>query len=421
MISSEGHYYLLSAEEGERPDEKQEIKLAGIISPTSYLQRVITKFNNQNDKYHITIQGLRDGESETEYKQRVQMEVSAGKGADLFFENAIDATSYAKNGFLQRMEGENLITDADELWESALACGKFDGIQYGIPYEAKLMFAAYSKDLTGDRESWTVDEMMEAVKKSDAKVLSYNIGINELIYYYGLLDVSNKEYIDWEAGESHLSETPFLRLLEFTQKYAWNNQYVGEETGKLIQDGTIAATTVFEMSSFSEMNYLKEVFNGNPSYVGFPSTDGSGIYVKTNNLYLSATSDKKEGAKIFLEFLISEQVQMAYAEYDGAIVSNYLPVRKDAIERGIQLLTEESDKQRERGNGITYKIKNLTTEQVEQCRILIEKAQPYNYIVFEIEPILWGELEPYFNGEKTAEEATKILDKRVQLYLDERK
>lgn len=39
----------------------------------------------------------------------------------------------------------------------------------------------------------------------------------------------------------------------------------------------------------------------------------------------------------------------------------------------------------------------------------------------EVSGMVWEELAPYFAGQKTAEEAAKALDSRVQLYLDERK
>ncbi len=41
-----------------------------------------------------------------------------------------------------------------------------------------------------------------------------------IVLFYGLYDNDNKDFIDWEAGESHLYEEPFRELSEFAREYA---------------------------------------------------------------------------------------------------------------------------------------------------------------------------------------------------------
>ena len=45
----------------------------------------------------------------------------------------------------------------------------------------------------------------------------------------------------------------------------------------------------------------------------------------------------------------------------------------------------------------------------------------YEYYCNPIRDIVEEETKPFFDGDKTAEEVAKIIDNRVQLYLDETK
>ncbi len=64
---------------------------------------------------------------------------------------------------------------------------------------------------------------------------------------------------------------------------------------------------------------------------------------------------------------------------------------------------------------------SLSDEQISEFYWLLEQAQSDNWKVLNIMDIVEEELEPYFAGSIEAVEAARILDNRVQLYLDETK
>lgn len=430
LAEYEDAYHIVSVQEtDEVQPNKQEIVLAitSQADRVSNLNQAITKFNRQNDLYCVK---LLTPQSDVDYQKfinRIQLEVTAGGGPDILSYEVIDPISYARNGYLQNVEG--MLEEEEEYWQAAMDCGIIDGARYGVPYECGLQFAAYSQALTDGRSRWSLSEMMEAVRSSEAVMLSSGLGGMEIVWYYGLLDNDNRSFIDWEKGESHLTEEPFLELLDFAKKYADQGEYTGEDAAVMLWDGKIATqspTTI--ISGFGQLNYLEACFQGEPSYIGFPREKGNGIYIFPYSLYLNSASDKAEGCKAFFNFLLSEEVQNSFVKMGEtlrpgeSISRSRFAVRLSALERSINL--ERAAKQTEEvvlADGIEYNMRGMSEEQEQRFRYLIENARPNNWYALDIMDVVWEELEPYFEGQRSAEEAARILDNRVQLYLDERK
>lgn len=247
-------------------------------------------------------------------------------------------------------------------------------------------------------------------------------------YYIYLND--NKTFIDWENGKSHLTEEPFLDLLEFAKEHADDGQHTWENDAEAVKEGKMIAvnpTVSGGLYNFDYLSRLENTFLGEPAHLGYPRSEGNGIYVRPRLFLLNVRSDNREGAEIFLRYLLSEETQMRLVEFSvddfppgvgevGAEMPN-LAVRLSALERSIELGLQKGP------NSLVYNLfhDGLTEEQAQWLHFLIENARPGNFYVQEIESIIYEELEPYFQGQRTAEDAARILDNRVQLYLDERK
>ena len=74
--------------------------------------------------------------------------------------------------------------------------------------------------------------MYEAVGNSPAQVLEMGMDSVGIVMAYGLHDEENKTFIDWEKGESHLMEEPFLELMAFAKEYGDREEYPRSETGE---------------------------------------------------------------------------------------------------------------------------------------------------------------------------------------------
>lgn len=420
LVDLDEHVTLLEIRESEMKEEivKQEIVYASTNKDIG-LERCIARFNRQNEEYHISVILPEAKETDVEFRDRIKLEMSAGRGPDIMGDGVIsELAPYVENGYLECLDG--ILEDESQYLQAALEGSRIDGKLYGMPYDCLLTFAAYSQNFTEGRNSWTTEEFIKAVRASEAKVVSTISGIN-IVRWYGLYDNSNTAYIDWKKGESHLTEEPFLELLSFAKEYADTGILKGE-AGDLVASGDAVAVRV-DMWEMSDMNFLEACFQGDVSLIGFPRAEGNGIYVNCKNIYVNTNSNCKEGIKLFLRYLMSEEGQIKYIDVDRFTTGGWLPqfpVHLGAYESLMQKAQGSQGERTRTTVGIMYDIEPLTNEQVEQFYWLIENAQPDNYNAKALNDILIEELTPYFAGDVTAEHATKILDNRVQLYLDER-
>ncbi len=413
LVRMDGEHMLLQIEKtNELPSTKKQIVLALPMEDITSVEDFIVQFNRRSNVYEVVPMYPEKGQEGLAFGDKIQMELAAGRGPDMFMNGMISIDSLAQNGYLQNLDG---LLEEEDYWPVALECGKVDGKLYGIPYEAYLHAASYSESLTGGREHWTLEEFMEAVRLSDAEIVQQGFGGMDIVIYYGLLDNSNKEFIDWEQGISHLNEEAFLEFLQFAYEYMDRGEIAAEDFAEAMQDGRIAAESgPYELVY---LNYIKECFQGKDSNIGFPRAEGNGIYVTANMMFVNSNSKVTEGAKEFLKFITSKEMQYRYAEKH---ISGYFPIHMEAMERQIELKEqEEESKYLAVMNGIEFQRMGLTEERKEVFYFLMENSQPAVWKADPILDIFSEELEPFFAGECTAKEATDKLHSRVQVYLDE--
>lgn len=407
--------------------DRREITLALTMQNVA-LENVVARFNRQSSSYFVKVLLPEQGEDEDTFRSRLQMELAAGRGPDLLADDVFpERRALVKNGYLECLDGQGF----EEMGcsEKIMETGRLDGKLYGIPYDFRVDFAAYrASDMEGV-ESLTMEQLMERIRSSDAKVLQKYLYGRQLVLQYALSDRSNKAYIDWERGESHLDEQPFLELLEFAREY----QYDTNMDNTLQSSDVFAETPLFAygMGSFSSFRDLYNALGTtNIRVLGYPREEGYGIYLTTNAFYVNSQSGQKEGAVTFLKYLISEEAQTRYVMYDtfkdmkssGETLwrntSANFPVNQSALAALIDYeLGEKPDDQwlPEEMRSSVY-----ADSQREQFTFLVENAHPA-FDLGEISVMMEEELDPFFAGTRTAQETAETLHKRVQLYLDEQK
>lgn len=437
-VKCDGEKLLLRIEGNNEPfPEKQEITFATTDCEQSSLKTDIDRFNRSNELYYVTTivpeitqEEFLSGEAVnivSEFTRQIQMEMAVGRGPDLLLGNShlyfgeMDLGDLARNGQLQSVEG--MLKDEDAYWPAALESGRINGKLYGIPYDCTLFLTTYSESFTAGRQSWTIEELMEAVRNTDADMLQCGLDGTAIVLAYGLYDNDSKAYIDWENRKSHLTEEPFLALLEFAKDYADYEEYSRiSDTKSAVQEGRAIAANPYVFGGLENYYYLTEledIFQGEPSHLGFPRSEGNGIYVVPTMFFVNAQTEKKEGIAALFQFLLSEENQLRDVgrPFDNQRFTHFLtrlPVRLSALERSIKLAVQKGQSQTD--SPWSY---GISEEQEIWARFLIENARPGNFYAKEIESIIYEELEPYFQGQRTAEETARILDNRVQLYLDE--
>lgn len=425
VVRFEDILYLLTLEETEDAD-RQEITL--VSSDTASLEAVIAAFNRQNKEYRVVLVNPFDSGDINTFCQQMQLELSAGRGPDLMDAWTIDMEGCIQNGYIAPLD--DIMENPSDYWEVSMERGIVNGSLYGLTYRFVLSSLFESESLAGDLDAWTLEQMMEAVQKSPAKALQMGIDSMGIVLQYGLTDRDNQRFIDYGAGESHLTEQPFIDFLEFAKKYGDDLYYTDtscREAADYYREGMLAALYL-TMDCPQDFLLASNCFQGKEVSIGMPAAQGRGIYMESVQICLNSNSTSKAGAKEFLRYLVSSEGQLKFHQSGRIEINAGFSCRRDVTEL---LLDEYQKKVKEnmdagRSNtasiwGISAERTPLTNKQLEQFWALLENAQPDPSIPAELEVMVREELAPYFAGDCPAEEAAGKLDNRVQLYLDERK
>lgn len=396
--------------------EKQEILIV-INNANPSLEKLAARYNRESGEYRVKIVSAMEETEPAEYRRRVQLEMVAGKGPDLLGDWTVNISECVTQGYLVPLD--EAVGDRSPFLESAFATGEVNGQLYGIPYVCYPYFLTISPKLK-DADSWTLDQMYQAVRNSSVEILEADADGVDIVMAYGLHDEDNTAFIDWEKGESHLTEEPFLELMAFAKEYADKGGYPTSEVGERLADGRIAGIQIV-LSNPVMLHRARACFDGEAACIGYPRESGSGIYMETMRLYLNRSAGNREGAIDFLRYLISEEGQKQYMEYCSWM---YLPVRRSLLQESLdryQQDVKDPPKQSRDDKGIYYQSEKLDEEQVKTFWRMLDNAVPAVFKADDIWSMVDEELQPYFNNARSAEDAAAALHNRVQLYLDEQK
>lgn len=413
---------------------KKEITIA-LTMPNTALNKVIADFNAANEEYFVKVVLPEGAESFDlsddmfgkweDFRKQIQLELSAGKGPDLLGDDIVqNPEDFAVQGYLECLSKEQF--QVERLLPGALKSGVIDEKHYGIPYDFTLSFAAYHQNYMEGLESLTMEELMKRVQHSEVSALQKGMDGKAIVLRYALWDDSNTDYIDWENKVSHLTEPPFLQLLEFAKEYADDGK------GKASDQYFAVGYADIPMSMLCEIKDLYDKLEGHVFMAGYPRKVGVGSYATARMLYVNSQSENKEGAMAFLNYLISGQAQTKYATHDFlkevsntggfyAVSPPYFPVNRGALEALV-----EHEKEQDKKNGymkedgtFVYVSPPYTEEEIEAFWYLVENAEPAESNIMAVADIVYEELHGYFNGDISAKQAAAKLHNRIQLYLDE--
>lgn len=154
-------------------------------------------------------------------------------------------------------------------------------------------------------------------------------------------------------------------------------------------------------------------------FTGYPSEHGSGSYVDSYSygyLVVNAQTKYKEEIKKYFALLL---------DYDNQFETAGCPVRMDVIRNCVaydelmecyyKIYSNDPD----HPTYMKISLKPDGTTYLEEFLEFVESCEPMPYCPPQIFTIISEELPPFFDGGKGAEETADIIQRRVQLYLDE--
>ena len=401
---------------GKTFEARQTLELATTI-PGTTLEQAIVDFNNQSDKYAIELRIPEEGESFDDFRTKIQADLAAGGGPDLFVTGAaIDLDAGARKQYLLDLSDYFAEYEASIL-PSAWKTGEIDGKLYAVPYGCQITTLAVSKDVVGERTGWTLQEAMECMEKSDAVSFSNRENQAQLFFHLGLSAQGSTGLVDWEQRISYLNSDEAIKLLDFSIKYA-DNESTLENQCQRVADGEVLTYVLYLYNPF-EIQTASAIFKDKEVYIGFPTEDeGSGSLILGDTIAINQACPSVDGAVEFLKYLLSEEVQVRTTEN---LAYTSFPVTKDALEQFFVSLKKDYKVPEELSHYGDFEFQEIpfSDEKINALRELFMTARPVNDESSKLMNIIEEELSNYISGNKSAKDVMDIVQNRAQLYLDE--
>ena len=408
-----GHGYTMDRMRMEKV-EKTPVVVRAVFEDDYWLSEKVALFNQKSRDYHVVLESCGYGNDVEDYARLTSVQVGAGKGPDILCGSEL-LQDYV-SGMMEKgaLEELNPYMEASGIREEdyfplAFSAWRQGEKIYSVTPKMDIYYEEMVTEVLGSAEPPDIETLADALLAKEESAV-YRQGLTS----EGLLDTflqgseSLWGMVDWKSGSCDFNTPLFEKLLEAARRYGYDDRRTLEQE----ITHRIDVTSYFHFSSPAEQ---KE-----EGLVSVGTLFDDGCHVVSYPLYamaINSNSPHKEGAWEFIEFLLGEEVQ--YRE------ELYLPpVHRESFDKWLEWeLWWLTEPRFEKGHGLipVYHGENTSAEKVNAYKKAIEDARPLPIQTAPILKIIQEEAEDYFNGSKNAEEVSRVINNRVQLYLDERK
>lgn len=428
---------------------KQTLILGGFnISYDDRLLATINTFNQSNDQYRIEMKDYyadidwsqsieQVNKSEEKCRQQMYLDVFTGKGPDIFYYVNDDEIEFS----LAAYEANGLLMDLHPLMEKDLEFHISDFLPNVIDActvneklcKIPVHFSVFGMDgkpsVTKGISSWTTGDFNQIASTLPSGMqMIVNKTKDELLK--GVLAGSMNYFIDKNTKKVNFNSDEFYELLKWANLYGSeeiesSDQRVYLNENDLVKSNQLAIMSwgrIFATEAFSPG--LIGTFGTVPDIIGYPSPEKNGPYMNPEEIVaVSSWCDCPDGAWSFIKYLLSDDYQTKNStDYVNAygLGSGYgFPVRTESLQTVINLAMNPPDIEKDGEDPDANPVK-LTLEQADACLAVINKADTFYYPDLEIYAIIQEEAQAYFQGQKSVEEVSALIQDRVQTLVYER-
>ena len=377
-------------------------------SATMELLDAIVRFNNTDPQYKIEVVPITYANEQE--RDRVLIDLATRTDLDLLDtsflpDNTLDSGLLAD--MLPMIDADESISREDFI-EPLFALMTQKGGLYEYTARFTLLTITTHPELYPGRENWTV-ENIEAIIQAHPEMEplwhSYDRELITTLFCWA----ATAEFIDRETATCFFDSPAFVHWLEVMKALPNGGQY--SEDPKLMN-------ICYDLA-FNAGHQEKYMMKGDYVVAGFPETEGTGSYYlklgsspdawrgtmgANTRIGIMAASSKQAGAWRFVRMLMEGANEIS--------LSQGIPVFKQSFERALE--AEISDDFDER-----FQIEYFTAEDAEKLRQQVYGTTKMVDIDETLIRILREEINRYYEGQVTAEEAANAIQARARIYVSE--
>ena len=429
------------------PDSESPEKTVLTLASTRdmyYLREYVSQFNQTNTtcrieyKPYYTQTG--DYFSLDEYQQgvtRLLTEIGAGRIPDLLCVDDLPVLRFGAIGMLEDLwpyiENDPEL-GREAVMEHVLECAQQDGKLYTIFDSFIINTVVGSRAVVGDRTNWTLNDLRAALATMPDGCAIFSPNSTKLETLKNIIYADLENYVDWERGACSFDSSGFREILSFCNE-------METEEGAMFEWYTLVPEGREMLLEYALRNFIRiqehqAIFGGEISYVGYPRSDGEcgSSFEVMNPIVMTTACKNKEGAWSFLrQFLLPQELPTD--TYGNVDVSNAIfPVNRESSETLLEAsmkpaYSDDGEELPPTGIGLwdnkvpVFEVIFSPMPQT-QCDQIMEL---YNAVsaIYTTDNALWEiiseQAQPYFAGDKSVDEAARLIQSRAELYVNERK
>ncbi|MBR1865838.1 MAG: extracellular solute-binding protein [Lachnospiraceae bacterium] len=398
--------------------------VCGTMALSDELKDAVITFNKTNMEYQIV---LRDYGEEEDPVTKMNADIAAGNAPDIIDLVNIPVEQYAAKGLLEDLtpyfEKDSELAIEDVI-DSVLEGMKTDGkLYYVAPRYTIWTLGGHARDV-GDGNGWNFAECKSLLEQQEDDVRPFYYE-NKSDILYSILGNGLTDFVDWQTGECSFDSEEFRDILELCNKGSDEKTDYSRDGIRMIQEGKILF--IEGQITLHEVFEQEKLYGEDINYIGYPNKEKMGSYFQFDTrIGMYSKSKGKAGAWEFIRTFMTK-------EYQGKQMKNSeTPTRQDCLDMVIRALTTTERYTDEFGriitpqsgsmgyeNGTEIEITPITQKQVDKYCSLLNHTRKSGGSDSTMMRIIMEEVKPYFEGEKSLEQTTEIMQKRIRTYVNE--
>lgn len=405
------------------PDYVGAIRIADIYSPQAdeFMQSCAAGFSRKNPLCHVGYE-LADHD-------RIINEIVAGAGPEMLIVDRNDMETLYEKGVLADLSDVLPQETQEQIFACVLETGRIDGRLIGLADNAS-GWTLYVSRNDWKKDTWSLEEFVDLAESKEGELEAlivaqspYSQNAGSTFNSIALMDMENSPFIDWEKGECYFDDPLFRRVLALCMRYGKpvdsSNNYMTDLTAyeaaavQDLKEGRALAYSGYGVGSVHTFSHEMAMLGDDFYSVGFPTGESSGAFC-ANNRFLVVNA-KAENLDVVYDFL-----RHCYT-YDTQR-SDYANVRKDVI-RDFVGQGYDGQWSYSVGGGVAILLESKLNGDswLEEYLDCMDECVPRPVKSWDVIRMIQEETDYYFDGERNMDQTIDVLQRRVQLYLDEHK
>lgn len=425
---------------------KKEIVVASVYTDSA-INNFAVQFNKQSDTTKIVVKNYISNDAEwtentySDALTNLKNDLLSGKaGIDILALSTVDELSLDGKEELVFEDLKKYLGNSSELslgdyFDAVIQNATVGDTLVYLPRTFYLNTLICKSKFVDGKSGWTMEDIAALAKQyPNSSILGK--GMSKQYALYTFMTLYSDDFMDTENHTCNFTSDSFKQMLELCAAYPDDYDYdkMGS-TAEALQNDQVLVYDGY-INNWQDIQLNRAYFGQEEAaFIGYPNSMGvNGTVMQTSSGFaILQSSQEKDAAWEFVEFVSSRPYDRwndysfpaRKSEYEKA-KEEYLKQDYQLDENGDFLLDENGEKIPSGGSSSisdgtwTYEFHPVTEEEAAFADSLIEQSLPYQYTVSqEILSIITEEAAPFFQGTKTVDEVSQIIQSRIDIFLKE--